>query len=259
MRTTLVYDGSFEGFLSAVFQVYEEKIAAVTIQKKELALRSIFDKQYTVITDQKKAKRVWKGIAHTCSSEGKNNIYKAFLSELPKIEDTLLYFIRRSFTEIKKIDKDFADPKILKISKVVKMVNREKHRMDAFVRFKLTKDNLYFATVSPDFNVLPLNARHFKKRYADQKWLLYDVTRKYGLYYDLREVSAVKITLSEEISKDSKTLDYFSEEEHAFQELWRNYYKSTNIASRKNMKLHLQHVPKRYWKYLSEKATDLKN
>ncbi|TXD94923.1 DUF4130 domain-containing protein [Gillisia hiemivivida] len=27
------------------------------------------------------------------------------------------------------------------------------------------------------------------------------------------------------------------------------------MKSRKNMKLHLQHVPKRYWKYLTEKST----
>ena len=33
------------------------------------------------------------------------------------------------------------------------------------------------------------------------------------------------------------------------------YFKSTNIKSRKNMKLHLQHVPKRYWKYLTEKSS----
>ena len=33
----------------------------------------------------------------------------------------------------------------------------------------------------------------------------------------------------------------------------KNYFKSTNIVARKNTKLHTQHVPKRYWKYLTEK------
>jgi probable DNA metabolism protein len=47
--------------------------------------------------------------------------------------------------------------------------------------------------------------------------------------------------------------DAFTNEEHEYQTLWNDYFKSTNIASRINPKLHTQHVPKRYWKYLSEK------
>src|SRR5690606_39662819 len=38
-----------------------------------------------------------------------------------------------------------------------------------------------------------------------------------------------------------------SEAEEKFQQLWKQYFKSTNIVERKNDKLHLQHVPKRYW------------
>ena len=45
----------------------------------------------------------------------------------------------------------------------------------------------------------------------------------------------------------------FTDEEFEYQDLWNNYFKSTNIKSRINKKLHTQHIPKRYWKYLSEK------
>jgi probable DNA metabolism protein len=251
--------GSFEGFLSAVFQVYEEKLRDVTIQRKALASKTFFDTNQTIETNIEKAHRVWKGISKHCASEGKNNIYKAFLSELVGIENTLLHFIQRSLSEKKCIHKDYTDPEILKISKVVKMVGREKHRMDAFVRFRLTKDGLYFATVSPDFNVLPLNAKHFKDRYTDQYWLIYDLKRDYGIHYDLKAVTYVKLEVSGNVNKASKAPYYFSEQEQVFQELWKYYFKSTNIHSRKNMKLHLQHVPRRYWKYLSEKAPYLKN
>src|SRR3546814_9831913 len=33
------------------------------------------------------------------------------------------------------------------------------------------KDGLYFSTVAPDFNVLPLITKHFRDRYSDQNWL----------------------------------------------------------------------------------------
>ena len=48
--------------------------------------------------------------------------------------------------------------------------------------------NYITAIVQPDFNVLPLIEKHFRERYADQRWLIYDVRRKYGLYYDLQTV-----------------------------------------------------------------------
>ncbi|MCB0469000.1 MAG: TIGR03915 family putative DNA repair protein, partial [Aequorivita sp.] len=139
------------------------------------------------------------------------------------------------------------------IDKVAKKVDREKHRMDAFVRFKLTKDDIYFASIEPDFNVLPLNADHFKKRYADQKWLIYDLKRKYGIYYNLQNVAIVELEISSNTNNTSNASTYFTLDEINFQQLWGIYFKNSNIPSRKNMRLHIKHIPKRYWKYLPEK------
>ena len=43
------------------------------------------------------------------------------------------------------------------------------------------------------------------------------------------------------------------DKEELYQKLWQQYFSSVNIAARKNMKLHIQHMPKRYWKHLVEK------
>jgi probable DNA metabolism protein len=259
MRTILTYDQTFEGFLSCIFYTYEHNLTDVRIVGNNLNSENFFDRLFDIPSEEHKAKRVWKGISKSFSTTGKNNIYKAFLSELPDVENLLLYFIKRQFSTPSKIDKDFTDSKILKISKIVKMVNREKHRMDAFIRFRLTRDGIYFATIQPDFNVLPLNVTHFKNRYADQQWLIYDLQRDYGFLYNLEVVEMVRLSLSKNVNDHSKAGFYFSEDELAFQDLWKNYFNSTNIPSRKNMRVHLQHVPKRYWKYLSEKAPDIKN
>lgn len=77
---------------------------------------------------------------------------------------------------------------VLKAAQTVKKVGREKHRMEAFVRFRLTRGGIYFAAIEPDFNVLPLINSHFKSRYADQKWIIYDLKRNFGIAYDLRVV-----------------------------------------------------------------------
>ncbi|RYZ23730.1 MAG: DUF4130 domain-containing protein, partial [Chitinophagaceae bacterium] len=49
----------------------------------------------------------------------------------------------------------------------------------------------------------------------------------------------------------------YDEAESIYQELWKQYFKSVNIAARKNTKLHIQHMPKRYWKYLPEKQPNI--
>lgn len=257
MKTTLTYDGSFEGFLSCVFYAYEYKVLSAQIATQSSTSKSFFNDLIHVPTEENKASRVWTGLKKHASTEGKNAVFKAFLSELPTIEDSLFHYIKLVFKQkdkSSKLIKNYSDPHILKIAQTVKKIGREKHRMDAFVRFRLTKDDLYFATISPDFNVLPLNAKHFKSRYADQKWMIYDLKRKYGIYYDLKTVSTVTLKLDNRVHSTNFAELFFTENELQFQELWQNYFKSTNIISRKNTKLHVQHVPKRYWKYLSEKS-----
>lgn len=251
--SNLIYDGTFDGFLTCVFNVYEYKLEHVAIQKETSVQNLLFSDSETIITDTNKADRVWKGLKSKLSKASSFKVYYAFLSEKEDIEVLLLDFIKYAFKSAVPIDKDYAHPTVLKVSQISKMVGREKHRMEAFVRFKLTKDHIYFANIDPDFNVLPLISKHFKSRYADQKWIIYDLKRHYGLYYDLQKVEIINLNFSDDFDPTKTSAEYFSDEEFEFQKLWQDYFKSTNIASRKNMKLHIRHVPKRYWKYLSEK------
>ena len=251
----LVYDGTFDGFLTCVFQVYDLKLKQVDIQSKTHAQDSLFAMSNEVITDPVKADRVWTGIKKKTSASGRSRLYYAFLSEQVQIENLLFRYIQYALKSTMPIDSDFANPDILKVAQVAKSVSREKHRMEAFVRFRLTKDDFYFANIEPDFNVLPLISKHFKRRYADQKWVIYDLKRNYGLYYDLENVDFIDLALPEDFDATKTSEAFFATEELEFQTLWQDYFKSTNIPSRKNMKLHIRHVPKRYWKYLSEKIS----
>ena len=101
--------------------------------------------------------------------------------------------------------------------------------------------------------MLPLILNHFKKRYADQKWIIYDIKRAYGIYYDLQDAVFIQLNFASS-KQDGKTIiSSYSEDETLYQALWKDYFKHVNIPARKNTKLHLQHVPKRYWKHLTEK------
>lgn len=252
-ETHLIYDGTFEGFLTSVFEVYNLKIKKPKITRKSHFQDSLFDSNIEIMPDMEKSARVWKSIKKKTTSRGQSRLQYAFLSENPKVENLLLKYIQYALSSQASIDSDFSNSYVLAVSQLAKSVGREKHRMEAFVRFRLTKDNIYFATIEPDFNVLPLISKHFQSRYADQKWIIYDLSRKYGIFYDLKTVETITLELPSTLDPVKTSLEFFSAEEIYFQKLWQDYFKSTNILSRKNLKLHVQHIPKRYWKYLSEK------
>jgi len=254
---SVLYDGSFEGFLSAVFDVFYYKFPEPAIEREDLFKGNIYNKVHYVKTIEKHHQRVWAGLQKRLSKDGLQQFYKTFLSELPAIENTLLQYVQYAFSTEINMETDFSNGAVLTVFQTAKKVHREKHRMEAFVRFQETADGLFFSIVEPDFNVLPLIKDHFKDRYADQQWLIWDAKRRYGIYYNKNEVSVVEMNFSDKAQKGKDIHLIYDEKELLYQQLWQQYFKSVNIAARKNTKLHLQHMPMRYWKYLPEKKGGL--
>jgi probable DNA metabolism protein len=251
---TILYDGSFEGLLCALFDVYEYKFSDASICTAEKFNGNIFQKVHVANDDPKHSERVWKGLAQKLTPEALKALYRAFLSELEGMENTILQYVQYVFGHAESVEKDFSHPAVITITQTAKKVWREKHRMEAFVRFQKTGDDLFYAIIEPDYNVLPLIANHFQSRYADQQWMIYDARRKTGIFYDLKSVENVKIDFSDAVNNGKEVAAVYSGDEKVYQQLWQTYFKSVNIAARKNTKLHIQHMPKRYWKYLVEKV-----
>lgn len=251
--TLVEYDGSFEGFLSAVFDIYELRIRDVEFTSEENFQHTIFSAVHHSEASEEKTARVYRGLEQRLSKSALSELYRTFLSEMRNIENVLLDYIRYAFASKTSMEHDYSNPAVLSVQQISRMVYREKHRMEAFVRFQLTADELYYAVIDPDFNVLPLIKKHFHNRYADQCWMIYDARRKYGLYYDRQTVSSVVMTFSEETQSGNNLRSIYDEKEELYQKLWQQYFTSVNIPARKNMKLHIQHMPRRYWKRLTEK------
>jgi probable DNA metabolism protein len=249
---TLAYDGTFEGWLTAVFEIYEYKFTDVDFSAEGVS-SNMFSMDREVITDHHKAERVKQGLNQRLSAQGYQQLYQAFYSGEEKMDRQMWLFAQYVFTSKINIEGDQRNPIVWSIYKAAQKVRRESHRMKAFVRFQLTKDQLYYAMVEPDCDVLTLIAKHFANRYADQRWLIYDAKRKYGIYYDLEKVSVVEMTFH----NSTPGVEVWDEKELFFQKLWQRYFGSVNIKARKNMKLHLQHMPKRYWRHLTEKQVGL--
>lgn len=247
------YDKTFEGLLTAVFEAYNRKqFPDRLLGEGELA--PLFTEEIVdVITDSEKSGRVWKGLAAKVQRNTLNMLTHAWLSEMNGVDEQIFRYIRKTFDSKHSIETHYTDPDVYDLLQIARKVGKESHRLIEFVRFQKAADNMYFAPVSPDHNVLPLITGHFSERFHDQKWVIYDMKRNYGYYYDLNTVT--EITLSDTgIFPDGKLDDVLmAEDEKLFQKLWKSYFKALTIKERINPKLHKQHLPKRYWKYLTEK------
>ncbi len=248
-----LYDSTFEGFLSAVFYAYDTKVIPDKIVGK-YHQEYLFSKEFKIYTSTEQAKRVWKGLEKKASKQICQKIYRVFLSEIKDIEMLMYNYIRLCFDSPEYIDTDYRNDTVLELNKILGKVNREAQRALMFIRFQKTSDNIYYAPFDPAYNILPLTLNHLKDRFSDQQWVIYDTRRNYGFYYDLSDVNEIKISDSKVNPFTGKVdKDIIHKDELDFQEIWNDYYRSTTILERKNLKVHKQFLPKRFWKYLPEK------
>lgn len=258
----VLYEPSFEGWLSAVFYVYEHKLQhepTLQLSAQDDYVPSLIAQAVSVDINEDNAERVLVRLNKLLGRSGMRNILWGFLSEKKDIGTTLFHVIKYAIDyPNRQIMQDLGRLEVLELVQIVKSVARERHRMEAFVRFEHTTDDIYFARVAPDFNVLPLIGEHFRQRYQDQHWAIYDLTRGYGIYYDKsqstpsRPAELQTIThLDDAVIRNPASIH--SEDEQRYQKFWQGYFTNVNIKERKNVRLHKQYLPQRYWKYLSEK------
>jgi len=256
MDREYIYDGTFPGFLTAIFDSYKFKEQPEAIVRKG-GTETLFAEKHEVITEIEKSERVWNGIIKNGGEKTGNHIYYAFLSRETGIEIVLYQYISRIFSEKRSIMDDLAAPQVLKVHKLYRKVAFEAHRVTMFLRFEQAADGTYFAPYAPKYDIISLTLKHFKMRFADQRWLIYDTIRDYGYYYDTKKIEQVVIT-HPEFNFDTGQLHYKAKhpDDEKWQDLWRTYFKKIAISERKNLVLQRNFMPKRFWKYLTEKGSN---
>lgn len=247
------YDKTFDGLLTAVFDAYSRKVFPDKLLGMEDIEPLFTDDTYTVITQEERSARVWAALQKKLSKYACNMITHVWLSEEPNSDELIFRYIRKSFDSKYSIETNFADPDVLDMQKVAKKVSKEREHILQFVRFQRAADDIFFAPIAPVHNALPLAIDFFMDRFSNQKWILYDTGRNYGYYFDLKQVTEITLDTNEAFPDGKLDEKLMAEDEKLFQELWKGYFKALTIKERINLKLQRQHMPKRYWKYLTEK------
>ena len=236
-----IYDGSFDGVMSAIFAAFKDPAAEIVRDRQMLGI-SLFDTKL-VETAEDHSRRVQQGL-DKLGGNTTPRFYKAWLSEAPGVEDLMLAAARVGF----RLGGDpFAlrqNGAVRKLSAWADKVGHEQERMLQFVRFTKLGELAYGADIEPQYDVLPLIGGHFHFRYPDSRLLIRDLARQKAIVSEPKGWQIIRLT-QEEASRPLP-------EDGGFEDLWQDYFQTIAIEGRFNPKLQQKFVPLRYRDHMVE-------
>lgn len=238
-----LYDGTFEGILTCIYHHYYTDKAS-GIFTKECYQSNMLGGFMDVETEEIKAMTVYEAIEKKISSYDLKRIYKVYLSNDENKEMKILNYIVLGFKKGSAVSLLHGHPVVFDVQLIEKKINVEMERMLQFVRFRVMKNNVLYAEVEPDNDVIELIANHFCDRWKNDPFIIHDVGRDKALIAFRKHwyISAFsKANIPEE-----------SDEEHGYQKLWKHYFDNISIKERTNHRCQRNFMPIRYWKHLTE-------
>ena len=239
------YDGSFFGYLSAVFDGWHDGVH----QNEDICLEaeeaSLISESRFVTTDDGKAQRILDGLLRQCGPKACHYFYYAFLSEPKKGGMILLGYLRKAFYYKGTFLNHRSEADIWTVCQWARKTGNERHKLLGLARFQELSDGMLYCRLKPTCCVIPVMAPHFVRRLPGERWVLHDTGRGFGVYYDREKPVMVTIP-------DVQAEPELSDNELAIERAWQNYYRTIAIPSRKNEALRRNFMPKKYWPTLIE-------
>jgi probable DNA metabolism protein len=215
MFKILVYDGSFEGLMCCIFILYEQKIPVFRLARIGEPLGELFAQTIQVKSNKTQAQRVWSGIKRKSSNISLERIELAYLSEIRGEDHTIIRYVQYLIDSKKNIEENLSHPVVQRLNDVVKMLHREKQVVKEKIRFQTLVNDIKYNIIEPNYNVLPLLKDYLLQKYAKQKWIVYDIRRNKGLFYNLQEIKDIQLDLPTKNPEENM----FQEEEKVLQKL----------------------------------------
>ena len=238
----LVYDGTFEGFLSLVYEVYYKKLKPIKIYKT-LPNEMIFEEILEINTSKNNAIKVLTAIKTKFPKELIQRILNIFMCDSKEFELYLLEYIIIGFKETKQLY-NINNSCVFYLNSLEKELFRNIHKLTGFVRFEELEDRTLYAKVESKFNVVYFLGKHFLKRFNNQNFIIHDLNRKLAFVKIQNDFSVQEVAFFDEPN--------YSSNEQKFQKLWKSFFSAVTIKERINPKLQRQLVPLLYRTYMSE-------
>lgn len=153
----------------------------------------------------------------------------------------LLYSVAwRLLFERKDLLHMLTDPQVAELLKMQRIIRRDKHKMEAFVRFKQVKqqEDYYIAWFEPEHLIIPAKMPFFIKRFNNMHWSI--LSPDICAHWDKEELIFTEGVVSPPKIEDE------------LESLWLEYYKNIFNPARLKLKAMQSEMPKKYWKNLPE-------
>lgn len=240
----LLYDDTFEGLLSAVFQSYSFHPAPETVESGSLCQQKLGCRYVEAIPSEEQAERVIAGIRKTMGWEAYEKVWTAFQSAFEDKGDAVYQYIRIGMRVGRGIHQKITDPRVMRVDKICALVGREAGMFRQFIRFSKRAGGVYYAPISPEHQVLPMLMPHFCSRFSIQPFMIHDKTHNQAGIWDTKDwyITSAEGLLPPEAAEDDR----------AYQRMWKSFYDTIAIRERINPVCRRNHMPEKYWKDLTE-------
>ena len=237
-----LYDGSFEGMLSVVYESYYRKERPVLIFSLDEPQETLYP-VYEVVTNLDQAQKVEASIVKKISSYGLHLVRNCYYSAESGREEIILNFLRTGFRVGPRVTNMLAHEHVAPLLDRAQRVSREAVAYRNFARFS-EYDGVLAAVISPINFVLPLVAPYFCDRFPSERFLLYDDTHSAAFLYQDGKGELLRVEGLELPPPNQKEAEY--------RLMWKRFYDAIAIEARINHKRRMGHMPKRYWRHLTE-------
>jgi probable DNA metabolism protein len=225
---SIIFDGSFEGFLCVVYAYYYDKIIPSHIQREDEYQETLDAEVLPIFTDQARAARVLDGINKKISPDAAEMVFFACLSGEDDIYMDIFKYTVLGFKVGSIVDSYLQTDYVRRVHTLHKRVGHETHMLTGFCRFQETRQGVYYCAVTPKNHVLPLLAEHFTDRFKNQAWVIHDKKHGQAAVYDGSEY------VIGNVGADAKV--EFTENETRVQDLWKLFFKTIAIQERASYK-----------------------
>ena len=237
-----LYDGSFEGLLSCIYESYYEKELPSMIFNHAEVQATLFPVK-EIETNLEHALKVEQSIKKSISSEALRLVRLCYYSEENNREVAILNFLRMGYKIGAQVLNMLADDTVRTVTNIARAVSREGMFYKEFLRFS-DYNGALVAIIEPKNFVLPMLVYHYCDRFPSEQFLIYDEVHKYALVYQNGKSAIIPL--------DNLELPEACEKEEKYRALWKTFYNTIAIEGRINLKLRMNNMPKRYWKHLTE-------
>ncbi len=251
MKYILQCEDSIEGIFSAVYAAWElkyghENTAIQLIDSGEPL--ELFATYISLKPDGVKAKKVLDTIRKKCSDHVYECLYRAACAGVPDKADAVYRYIQVALRMGSSVEKHLADPAVLRIMELSRMVGNAEHHYLGFLRFIEIPGKILLGRYEPKHRLTELIMPHFADRFPEERFVIWDTVRNVaGVHIPGEEHILLNLTEAQAASLAGYTEDNLQAEQ-----MWRAFVESISIKERENINLQRNNIPLHFRTYMPE-------